>query len=341
LIFQTRRVQPFMKRKSKKNVLTVVLTVLIVASVAAIGYMIFFHREEPIGVKKKKSVERQVESKSNTFGDRVSKAGQSAEKDKSHPRHPTDGPVPKPTAKEKTIIAKIVPPYSSVKKVAIIIDDIGYDMQALRDLLDIDAQITFAVLPMLAHSREAAETAHRLNREVLLHLPMEPKSYPKDRPGAGALFKDMSQEEVLLQLEKNLASVPHAVGVNNHMGSGFMSDEEKLTAVFRHLKKNNLFFIDSRTSPDSQTRAASQKTDLTVASRRIFLDNERDYEKIYRVLMDVADQQQGGAPLILIGHPYPETIRALRDACKVFRERGVSIVPVSRLIGRQSTQERS
>ncbi len=291
---------------------------LIILSSAAILSVIMFHKEEPVAVKelsvkKKQLSERKVASKHKVVQERPA-------------------PVKEAREKEKTVIAKIIPPAVPSKYVAIIIDDIGYDMKALSELLKIDAQITFAVLPLLSHSRAAAEAAHQANREILLHLPMEPHDYPQDKPGAGALFTDMSDEEVVIQLEKNLSSVPYAIGVNNHMGSKFMSDEEKLTIVFKQLKKRNLFFIDSRTAHDSKAVAASRKVHLTIASRRIFLDNERDYSKIYRILMDVALPPTGHAPVIVIGHPYPETIRALRDASKVFREKGIMIIPVSELM---------
>lgn len=218
---------------------------------------------------------------------------------------------------------------------AIVIDDIGYDMKPVRELLAINENITFAVLPLLAHSREAAETLHRAHREILLHLPMEPLSYPKEKPGRGALFTDMNDEEILFQLQRNVDSVPYASGVNNHMGSKFMADEEKLTLVFRELKKKNLFFIDSRTTRDSKTEAAAHKARLTVMSRKIFLDNERDTSKIYQILMEAARSSDGNSPLIVIGHPYPETIQAVREAGKVCREQGIMIVPVSALLGKQ------
>jgi len=339
-----------MKKKNKKNFFTAILILLIAASVAAIGYVILFQKEEPVAVKerpvkKMQTGERKTDATLKFSEEKTSPDGKSREKENVREKikepSPSAPSVGKTPAKEKTVIAKIVPPHATTKSVAIIIDDIGYDMKAMRDLLDVDARITFAVLPLLSHSREAAEAAHRAHREVLMHLPMEPRSYPKEKPGAGALFTDMSHEEVVLQLEQDLASVPYAAGVNNHMGSRFMSDEDKLTTVFRQLKKNNLFFIDSRTTSDSRTGAASQKVNLTVASRRIFLDNERDYKKIYRILMNVADAPAGGAPLIVIGHPYPETIRALRDACKAFREKGVSIVPASDLINKYATREAS
>lgn len=324
-----------MGKKKKKNRLTAALVVLIVASIAAILFVALFHREEPVGpaspAGQKKAI-RQAKTESREKPRPQPPAGKEQEKSTAGA---TPAPAP-PAGKEKVVVAKAVPPRLPLKEVAVIIDDIGYDMQPVRELLSIDAEITFAVLPLLPHSREAALVLHRASRETLLHLPMEPVSYPKDKPGQGALFTDMSAEEIVLQLEKNLDSVPHAVGVNNHMGSKFMADSQKLEPVFRQLKKRNLFFIDSRTTPSSQTTAVSRRLQLTVASRRIFLDNERDYDKIYRILMDVANAPAGSGPLIVIGHPYPETIRALRDANRIFQEKGVSIRPVSKLLKREA-----
>lgn len=338
-----------MKKKNKNNALTTILIALIVLSTAAILYVTMFHKEEPVTVKerplkKKQLSEPRVASKPKVVQERFAHVKEAWEKESAKENNkgkpPASSVAVKPPGKEKTVIAKIIPPAVPSKYVAIIIDDIGYDMKALSELLKIDAQITFAILPLLSHSQEAAEAAHQANREILLHLPMEPRSYPEDKPGAGALFTDMSDDEIVIQLGKNLSSVPYAIGVNNHMGSKFMSDEEKLTIVFKQLQKRNLFFIDSRTANDSKAMAASQKVHLTIASRSIFLDNERDYSKIYQILMDVALTPAGHAPVIVIGHPYPETIRALRDANKVFREKGIMIVPVSQLIKKAQRRAR-
>jgi len=162
---------------------------------------------------------------------------------------------------------------------------------------------------------------------------MEPASYPREKPGSGALFTDMNDKELLYQLENNLASVPHISGVNNHMGSKFMEDKDKLSLVFSTLKKRNLFFIDSRTTAKSAAEAASAKTGLPIAARHLFLDNSRNYREIYQILMDVAARAEtgGNRPLIIIGHPYPDTIRALKDAIKVFQSKNIQVVPVSRV----------
>lgn len=321
-----------MKKRNKKNYWAAIVLALIVLSVMAIGYVIIFQQEEKVVVQKppvEKKQQREPKTAAKSPGEKRKDIVVSP---------PAAG---KGTDKEKVIIAKTVPPRLPVRQIAIIIDDIGYDLKLVHELLRIDADITYAILPLLAHSREAARMLHQAHRETLLHLPMEPLSYPKEKPGNGALFTDMSDEEIAFQLEKNLDSVPYVTGVNNHMGSKFMADEAKLTPVFRQLKKRNLFFIDSRTTHSSKTADVAEKVHLTVASRKIFLDNDRDSQKIYQILIDAAQAPAGDAPLIVIGHPYPETIQAIRDACKVFQEKGIVVVPVSKLIKKQPSDSAS
>lgn len=287
--------------KTFKTIANVVLVLLIVAVIGGVLYVLFEFKEEVPPVKAKKEAAQKP-------------------------------PAEKPKKKEK---AAIHPPRHK-KQIAIIVDDLGGNLETVRALMKIDAELTFAVLPLQAHSREAAEILHQANREVLLHLPMEPASYPREKPGEGALFTEMSPEELILQLRKDMASVPHAVGVNNHMGSKFMTDPEKLTVIFRELKKKGMFFVDSRTSPDTQGAAVAQKVGLKMAQRKIFIDHDKDYQKIYDNLMRVVGGHQD-FPLILIGHPYAETIKALQAASKNLRKQGIEIVPVSRLIAGQTS----
>lgn len=326
-----------MKKKNRKKILPALLTVLIVLSVAAIVYVVqFAEKEIPAGRKMITAGREQTRP-----GAAAEKAGAQAPsgpavsdaREGKKPEAAGAKDVAGEKTKGKTVVAKIIPPGMVQKQIAIIIDDIGHDMKLVHDLLSINEEITFAILPFVAHSRQAAETLHKAGRETLLHLPMEPLSYPKEKPGDGALFTDMSHEELIEQLNKNLDCVPYISGVNNHMGSRFMADEDKLTVIFRQLKKRNLFFIDSRTTGKSKADVASGKVRLKIASRRIFLDNERDYAKIYQILMNAAEGDASRTPMIIIGHPYPETIRVLRDASGVLRQKGVEIVPVSKLLG--------
>jgi len=298
-------------KKSKNNFPTWFVISLIIISVAAIIYTMQF-QEVTTNVT--------LPKKEPTQADTPKIAPSVAEKAKPAKQ------------KEKIVVSKIEKIPLPLRQISVIIDDIGNDLAPVRELLNIDADITFAILPLCSNSREAAEMIHKSGKEILLHLPMEPNSYPEEKPGDGALFTDMNNEELIFQLENDLASVPYVSGVNNHMGSKFMANEEKLSLVFSKLKKKKLFFIDSRTTANTKAYTASEKVNLQLASRKVFLDNERDYNEIYKRLLSAAQNSSDAAPIIIIGHPYPETIRAIRDATRVLRKKGILIVPVSKLL---------
>jgi uncharacterized protein len=223
----------------------------------------------------------------------------------------------------------------SRKRIAILIDDIGYDLSPLYELLKIDASLTFAILPHYAHSVDAANILHSAKREILLHLPMEPHTFPDENPGVGALFVSMSDRRIREVVDKDLDAIPYLSGVNNHMGSRFMENESKLSIVFSELKKRNLFFVDSRTTPLSKGRRIAQELGLPFVSRKIFIDNDNnDYMTIFRNLTTKIDGEfeNESEAVVMIGHPHMKTIKALKEAIPVLKARGIDIVPVSALV---------
>ncbi len=223
----------------------------------------------------------------------------------------------------------------SRKRIAILIDDIGYDLSPLYELLKIDASLTFAILPHYTHSVDAANIVHSAKREILLHLPMEPHTFPNENPGMGALFLSMSDRQIKEMVDKDLDAIPHLSGVNNHMGSKFMEDETKLDIVFRQLKKRNLFFVDSLTTPLSRGPKIARKLGLPFTTRKVFIDNDNnDYMTIFRNLTARVDREfdNKSEAVVMIGHPHLKTIQALKEAIPVLKARGIDIVPVSALV---------
>lgn len=218
-------------------------------------------------------------------------------------------------------------------RIAIIIDDIGADLSPVRKLLEIDAPINFAVLPHTPRSVAAAKLIHQAGRDVLLHLPMEPQAYPKEKPGPGSLLTTMDGQQIRQTLARNLNVVPFVSGVNNHMGSRFTEDGEKLAIVMEELKKRGLFFVDSRTTPRSKAGTLSREVGVPFAARRIFIDNEQDYHQTCRNLLEVLDSSRDRhRDLVLIGHPYANTVSALTRMVPELKSRGVEIVSISRLV---------
>lgn len=240
-------------------------------------------------------------------------------------------PYPEPRQKEPAPPA-IEPAAPDAGLLAIVIDDIGYDLAVVDDLLSLGIPITFGVLPHCPYSVQSARRAHQAGHEVILHLPMEPHGYPERNPGEGALMTTMTEGEIILQLRENLLSVPHARGVNNHMGSRFMEDRERLVMVFSELKEQGLFFLDSRTTNRSEAREAALAVGIDLISRDIFVDNSRLTGETLAVLQGVAESNNRWNRLIVIGHPYESTTKALRKAIPELRDRGIELVHLSRMV---------
>lgn len=240
---------------------------------------------------------------------------------------------PSPVQKHTVRTLKEIPEYSpSRNRVAIVIDDIGYELWPVNEILKMDAPVTVSILPDCTYSTEAAEKTYRAHREILLHLPMEPADFPDKNPGNGALLLSMSDNEIRHEIEKHLRSVPHACGVNNHMGSRFMEDEKKLEVVLRTLKGKNLFFVDSYTTRETKGRIISKKIGLKFAGRDMFIDNGCDYTETLENLRNIIDKREHWRTLVIIGHPYESTIQAIKKALPILKSHRIEIVPLSDLI---------
>jgi len=216
--------------------------------------------------------------------------------------------------------------------VAIVIDDLGQDLAPARDIMSLPGKITCAVMPGLAQSRKVAELALRNKREVLLHLPMEPKDRNR-KTSPGTLRSDMTPLDFLSTLSDDVASVPGAVGVNNHEGSALTENKEAMKFLMAELKARNLLFLDSLTNPKSVAYATAKEFGLKAAKRDVFLDNEGDNAGyIGKQLEELARIAKERGHAIGIGHPHPATISALRKWLAAASQQGIELVPVSRLM---------
>ena len=242
---------------------------------------------------------------------------------------------PEAPGKKETAVEKTSPPARlergdrELPLLAIVIDDMGYQQQIDEELLHLNLNLSFAFLPYGPHTPGQVELAKRLGREVILHLPME----PTDRhwnPGPGALTLAMSSAERAKVFALDLARVAPAVGINNHMGSRFTSDQAAMQDFLALARDRGLFFLDSLTSQDSLGYSLAREMGVKACRRQVFLDNVRNQARIIGQIREllVAAERQGWA--VGIGHPYPETLAALRAAGPEIMGR-VQLVGVSRL----------
>ena len=220
----------------------------------------------------------------------------------------------------------------SPPRIAIVVDDLGVDRQVAEELLSLDASLTFSILPMQTHSRRIAKTAHAHGREVILHLPLEPRGFPLKDPGEGALFVAMGDRELVRQLRKDLDAVPYIAGVNNHMGSRFMGHDEKVRLVLEELKGRGLFFLDSRTSSNSTGYRIARSLALRTGERDVFLDNETGVKDIQAQVEHLIRIARKDGKAIGICHPYPATVTVLTTMIPRIKAQGIDIVPLSQVL---------
>lgn len=217
-----------------------------------------------------------------------------------------------------------------LRHAAIVIDDLGQDLEAARRLLALPYPITFSVLPHLRHSLATAEEVHRARREVILHLPMEPDSLT--RAGKGEIRVGMPAREVERTIEDDLASVPYAVGVNNHMGSRATASAGLMGEVIEALAERRLYFVDSRTTGASIAFDLAQQKGLATFYRSVFLDDTETTTYIVEQLREFRRVIDAQGAALAIGHPYPTTIAALARFLPELEKADIQLVPASQLL---------
>ena len=224
------------------------------------------------------------------------------------------------------------PRHKTLAKLAIVIDDFGYDTRLARRFLEIEGPLSFSVLPNGTYSDKIARRVHKAGRELLLHLPMEPKGYPEIDPGEGALLMKMTDAELVQKLRNNLDSLPYISGVNNHMGSRLCENEEKMTLVMRELKNRNLFFVDSRTSSETKAFSVAKQLKVPAAERSVFLDNIQSVKAIRSQMNRLIHRARLQGTAIGIAHPHETTLTVLKEMVPTLSGKGVKLVPVSQIV---------
>lgn len=219
---------------------------------------------------------------------------------------------------------------AKLPRVAIIIDDMGHLQKMGGSLLDLDLNLTFSFLPGAPFTIEQVERAREMGRDILVHMPMEPQDPTLD-PGPGALYLDATAESLLASVEDNLTKVPHAIGVNNHMGSKFTMDRQAMNTVLTMVRQKGLFFVDSLTTPQSLGADEARSMGIRTGRRHVFLDNVQTQEDICRQLKLLVDHARKHGFAIGIGHPNSATINALK-LCRELLQQQVQIVGVSELV---------
>lgn len=217
-------------------------------------------------------------------------------------------------------------------KLAVIVDDCGYDMSSVRTLLNTGLPLNFAVLPYKPYSSDVLEMIKSDGRVAMLHLPMEPVDRSAMSEGSSTICTDMSKDRILELTRKAINSLPGVSGVNNHQGSKATADSATMTTVLQELRNQDLFFVDSRTSSKSVARDKAVAMGVPTARNDIFLDNNSDMQAIRKQIYKAMDIAEKNGSAIAICHARPNTAKAWSMYAEEIKNTGIELVPITDLL---------
>ena len=231
--------------------------------------------------------------------------------------------------------ANSAPPPQINALISIIIDDLGYRYRNSLRAVHSNYPLTCSFLPHSPYADSLARQAWLLNKDVMVHLPMEADN--GKAIGPGGLLKNMTRQQFEQTMLESIRAVPHATGINNHMGSLLTRNHTAMDWLMQQLaNRHKLFFVDSRTTGQSQAMLHANLNGVMNTGRDVFLDHVVEAEAIKRQFKQLIWLAQRHGTALAIGHPHPETLDILDQELPGLAQMGVKLVPVSQLIRHRS-----
>jgi polysaccharide deacetylase 2 family uncharacterized protein YibQ len=219
-------------------------------------------------------------------------------------------------------------------KIAFVIDDIGdYDIGALK-LKSLDIPITASILPNSSKAHEEAIKIQQLGLKAIIHMPMQPQNGNGSTYGNDKTITVNSKDREIKELIKNAKKkIPNAKGVNNHQGSLVTSNREVMFRILKIIKREGLYFFDSRTISNSVAFDTAKRLGVKTAYKDVFLDHgEKTYANSINWIKRLVEIALQKGQAIAIGHPYETTLRAIKDSIGYIKSKGIEIVFLSELL---------
>lgn len=233
------------------------------------------------------------------------------------------------------VFAKTSEESNKTAYMAIIIDDFGYDGEGTEEMLKLKIPFTAAIMPFSECTADDCELISQSSNEAIIHLPMESKSGKKSWVGKKGVFDDMTTEEIKEVVNDAFDAVGIAVGLNNHMGSTIMEDQEKLEAVMDIVAERGCVFIDSLTTTNSKGRLVAEEKDVDYLERTAFIDSPGNTDAVVKNILKAAEVAKSKGYAIIIGHVGPAGGKTTAEALKLAKDKvekmGVKFVTISEL----------
>ena len=225
-------------------------------------------------------------------------------------------------------------------KLSLVLYGLDEEPEASAKLLEASLPFTAALVPGRRESKELLRAARAAQREVVLHLPLEPINYPQVNPGPGTVLVTMKPAKIVSLVDRYLDEAGPVTAIANHMGSLATQDMSVMTAVYGELKRRNLPFLHMQPAAGSVCRQLSSELGIAYQTPDEVIDLEtrggkgQALESRWKKALARARER---GQLIVMLRASPRVREWLPRALAAERRKGVSIVPLESLMRKPST----
>ncbi len=240
------------------------------------------------------------------------------------PRSDADTPVPRGPA-----------------RMALVLFGFGDDPEHAAECFRLPQPFAVALVPGAPSSNGLFRAARDAQREVVLHLPLEPVNYPQVNPGPGAILVTMEPARITGMVRRYLDTAGPVSAVANHMGSLATQDMQVMTAVYRELRRRGVPFLHVQPAAGAVCRTLASGQGVVYGEPDAVIDREtrapdlRDLDGRWKATL--AHARERGRMIVFV-RATPTTRRWLAGALSPKRLDGVSVVPLASLLKKGAVQ---
>ena len=218
-------------------------------------------------------------------------------------------------------------PFSTKPRIALVLLELGKDAAEDAAVLKLSLPFSAGFIPGPTASNAAEELWNR-GGDILLQYPMRSSQWPYIKAGAEELTPEMNAEEMSTALKKALLQVPHAAGLTSLLGSGLLNNANAVANLCESAAVTGLFLFESGRNDDSLLAPQALRQGLPLWTSTVQLDTGHPPAYILRKrLKDAEAQAMRGEAVIILAHPYPETLDVLQEWGRE-RNAAIELVPL-------------
>jgi uncharacterized protein len=229
---------------------------------------------------------------------------------------------------------------ANAARIAIVVTGIGISVSnAANALAKLPPAVSLALTPYGSDLQRLAARARDGGHELLLQVAMEPFDYPENDPGPQTLLTSLAVGQNVDRLHWQMSRFQGYVGIANYMGARFTASEQALAPVLREAAQRGLIYVDDGSSPRSRASQIAGANNLLFAKADLVIDavpTGADIDQALRRLETTA-RERGSA--VGVANALPALIDRIAEWAKAAESRGVSLVPISAIAGRQLAED--